>query len=77
MVEWSVRNPPGNHSQQLRTGLTKVHVSIPHNFQRMLDYCHRKMRPVIHESCNIILGHLRQLLLKDALQTCQDNEAVP
>lgn len=34
------------------------------------------MRAVIYQSCYIVLRHLRELLLKDALKSGQDNDAV-
>ena len=34
------------------------------------------MRAVIYQSCYIVLRHLRELLLEDALKSGQDNDAV-
>lgn len=49
---------------------------IPDHFQRMFHYGHRQMRSVVDQSRNIILGHFRQLLLEDAFQPGEDDEAV-
>lgn len=33
------------------------------------------MRPIVHQPGNVVLGHLRQLFLKDAFQPGEDDEA--
>lgn len=43
----------------------------------MLDDGNRKMRPVVYKSRDIVLGHLGKLLLEDALQPREDDEAFP
>lgn len=42
----------------------------------MLDNSHGKMRSVIYKSRNVVLGHLRKLLLEDAFQARQNDKAV-
>lgn len=42
----------------------------------MLDNSHGKMRSVVYKSRNVVLGHLRKLLLEDAFQTRQNDKAV-
>jgi len=34
------------------------------------------MRPVVDQSCYVVLRHLRQLFLEDAFQAGQDDEAL-
>lgn len=47
------------------------------DFERFLDDRDGEMGPVVDESRNIVLGHLRQLFLKYALQSCKDYETFP
>ena len=42
----------------------------------MFDDSHGKVRTVIYQSCYIVLRHLRELLLKYAFKSGQDNDAV-
>ena len=37
---------------------------------------HGEMRTVIHQSCNVIFWHFRELLLKDAFEPSQNDDAV-
>ena len=50
---------------------------LPHNLERLFHNGYAQMRPVIDQSRDIVLGHLRQLLLEDALQARQDDCALP
>ena len=52
------------------------HVLLPDHFQRMFYDGHREMCAVINQSCNVVLWHLGELLLKDAFEPRQDDDAV-
>jgi hypothetical protein len=43
----------------------------------MLDNSDGEMRPVVYKSRNVILRHLRQLFLEDALQAREDDQTLP
>lgn len=49
----------------------------PYDFQRMLDNGNGQMCPVIDQSRNIVLRHLWKLFLKYALQSSENDEALP
>lgn len=40
--------------------------NLPHHLQRLLHNGNRQMCPIIDEPCNVVLGHLGKLFLKDA-----------
>lgn len=50
-------------------------MNVPHYLKRLLDNRHGQMSPVIDKTSYIILWHLWELLLEDAFQSSQDDEA--
>lgn len=54
-----------------------VHYSLllhlPNHLERLLDNRHAQMRLVIYQTRYIVLWHFRQLLLKDAFESSEDN----
>jgi hypothetical protein len=50
---------------------------IPYNFKRVLHNGYTQMCPVVYEARDVVLGHLGQLFLENALQTRQDDGAFP
>ena len=47
-----------------------------YHFQRLLDDGHGQMGAVVDETGDVVLGHLRQLFLKDTLEASQDDVAL-
>ncbi|KAL7357954.1 hypothetical protein ACKS0A_01850 [Histoplasma ohiense] len=43
------------------------------DLQRHFDDSHRQVSAIVDETRDIVLGHFRQLLLKQALEACKDN----
>lgn len=50
---------------------------LPDDFQGLLDNSDAHVRAVIDQARDIVLGHLGELLLKYAFQSCEDDGAVP
>lgn len=50
---------------------------VPDDLKRLLHNGHGEMGPIIHQSGYVIFRHLRQLLLKDAFEPCQNYKALP
>jgi len=46
------------------------------DLERLLDNGNRQMSPIVNQTRNVIFGHLRQLLLKNAFQACEDDERI-
>lgn len=55
---------------------TEESLHSPDDFQWFLHNGYRKMCPVVHQSSDVVLGHLWQLFLKDTLKSSKDNSAV-
>lgn len=42
----------------------------------MLHNCDRKMRSIVNQPCDIVLGHLRELLLENTFQPRENHKAI-
>lgn len=78
IVKWPVRDPPRHALVETKhTPPSHPPIYIPNHLQWVFHNRNRKMRPIIDQSRNIILRHLGQLFLENALQPGEDNKAIP
>ena len=74
--EWSVCDPSESCQSNIPLKIVGAGHS-PHNLEGIFDNCHRQMRAVVNKSSNIVLRHLRELLLKNVLEARENDETLP